>query len=294
MKKTTTGRQLVTAAAAAVAIAAWSLSAAPDGPGPRPTTASAVALMPEVARHDLVAKEGPKPALSAAEKAEAEGRAAREREARRVEREREAVAALRIVARVQELLQESAVIDTDGDSLGEHGYLGELMGITPVRKSSSDDLSRPVLAGDLLDPPFLANDFGVLTIVGAHAAVRRGAYYLQVHLPDRAQEPPIGAVTEAPGGGVERVLPGGFAEVAWCCYAWPADTSDGPLGTFFVNQAGVVLVCDGMQSPYAGNVAPRFDAALSDALPGDLLQPLGLAAEGRRANDGLVWTEVRY
>ena len=39
-----------------------------------------------------------------------------------------------------------------------------------------------------------------------------------------------------------------------------------------------------------GANAPRFDAALSCALAGDMRQPLGLASLGNGANDGSAWT----
>lgn len=314
MRNLPTGAMLVATAAAAAAIVNWTMqpqpSALDDSGRPRGVTSGSVALAPEVLRQEVPVRgevraleAAPRPTVVArtlaprpaktrdsAPSAEATGAAARA--ALTAELERDAIAALRAITRGQQQLQASHVIDTDGDGSGEYGYLGEVIGVSPLRKFVPGEGARSGRPGEVLDPPFLSIDFGVLSIVGAHGALKRGAYYFQVHLPDAATESPVGALAEAAGGGADLVLPGAYAEVLWCCYAWPAETSAVPLRTFFVNHEGDVIVCDETQNGYAGSNVPRFDAALSNAVAGDMRQPLGLASLGNRSNDGFGWSLV--
>jgi hypothetical protein len=320
MRNLPTGAMLVATAAAAAAIANWALRHEPsalDGSGrTQAETSGSVALAPEVLRQEAIVRRevvpleaaprttglartrDPRPATSREDVASADADEAREaaeaaeRAARTAELEREAIAALRAIVRGQQQLQASSVIDTDGDGAGEYGYLGEVMGVSPMRKFVPGEGARAGRPGEVLNPPFLSKDFGVLSIVGAHGVLKRSAYYFQVHLPDAATESPVGALTEAAGGGADVVLPGAYAELLWGCYAWPAEASDLPLRTFFVNHEGDVLACDEMRSGYAGSNGPRFDAALSNAVAGDMRQPLGLASLGNHANDGFGWSVV--
>lgn len=310
MRNLPTGAMLVATAAAAAAIVNWAMQHQPSAlHRVQGETSGSVALAPEVLRQDVrvptevAPRAAVPPTKSVARKVEprpakahdapsAEAIEAASRAARSIELEREAIASLRAIARGQAQLQASHVIDTDGDGSGEFGFLGEIMGVSPMRKFVPGEGARPGVPGEVLDPPFLSADFGVFSIVGAHGVLKRGAYYFQVHLPDAATESPVGALAEAAGGGAELVLPGAYAEVLWCCYAWPAETSDVPLRTFFVNHEGDVIVCEEAQNGYAGTNVPRFDAALSSTLAGDMRQPLGLSSLGKRANDGFVWSVV--
>jgi len=210
------------------------------------------------------------------------------------ERERAAVATLRSVCSAQQQLQASVRIDTDGDGGGEYGYFAELAGTATVLRKHDAELGAILVpVGDALRPAFLAEAFGALESFGGQGVVRRAGYFFQIYLPAAPNEATVAGLAEASTGGPGQVLPDAkLAEVIWCAYAWPAEASDVPMRTFFMNQEGDVISCGGAEgnpAPYAGARSPRFDAALSRAVPRDMNQPLGLAALGNAANDGELW-----
>jgi hypothetical protein len=240
----------VAALAVSVAFPALLPARAPDSP---PRVSRTVEVVREPAeRVSLVVPPSP-PASVAPTRGEAEGRAepgaagtepgggSPRKDARA--QEIAAVATVRNLCSAQAQFQASARADEDEDGIGEYGSLAELSGALGVRDG------RP------LNPPVLSSAFRVVK----RGRVERNGYCYRIYLPGPAGQP----LGERPDGGIgPRETDVNLAETAWCCYAWPVE-GDGP--TFFMNQAGDILVCP--KGGYSGDREPAAEAAFRRDTP---------------------------
>jgi hypothetical protein len=158
----------------------------------------------------------------------------------------------------------------------------------------------PVIGATRLVPTHLPTPFGrVEADAGGEGCVERQGYLYKIFLPNANVDAgvPTGAYPEAATGGTNPALLGtwgsGNCETMWCVYAWPVTPGQTGTRAFFLNHEGDVIAHDNKNSAYAGLIrTPTFDAALSNATPGDFDQPLGLAKMGNIANDGNLWVVV--
>ncbi len=180
-----------------------------------------------------------------------------------------AIATLKNLRSAQLQFRAAAVVDDDGDGVGEFGYLAELAG-------ASHEAT--------LDPPMLSPAFGAVT----SGRVRRSGYVFQVFLRG------AGGVwlPEAPEGGRgPQPVDADAAEVCWLAYAWPQHARAAHQQdhrTFLIDADGTLLSTVGRSERYRGDFGPpaglagyRFDGAR-----------WALAVDGPDAR-GNVWTQVR-
>jgi hypothetical protein len=192
--------------------------------------------------------------------------------------ENAAIATLRHLASAQAQFEVLALVDADGDGIGEYGFAGELCGARPVRGS-----------GQRMEPPVLSQAMAPSDDGQGRGVVVRSGYAFQVWL-GRSQGRGVVGVAEPMGRQASALGPtADAAEVLWCCYAWPLDPGTTGNRSFFINQEGDVLVLSEAGRygglPRDGGSAPHFDSAYARA--GDLSAPLALGGPG---TDGAVWT----
>jgi prepilin-type N-terminal cleavage/methylation domain-containing protein len=213
--------------------------------------------------------------------------------------ENAAIATLRSIAAAQQQVNSSSSVDTDGDGGGEYCYIGELAGTAPVRALDLATLV-PVIGATRLVPTHMPTPFGdIQADVAGHGCVERQGYLYKIFLPDANVDAalPTGGYAEAAAGGTDparlAAWGSGNCEVMWCVYAWPVRPGQTGTRAFFLNQEGDIIAHDNKGGAYTGLLStPAFDAALSDVVPGDFDQPLGLATLGNTANDGNLWVLV--
>ncbi len=210
--------------------------------------------------------------------------------------ENAAIATLRSIAAAQQQLQASSAIDTDADGGGEYGFFGELAGADPVRVYNGGAPAVGTAVADVLDPTYLPVQFGNVVDSGAGGAVERQGYYFQMYLPEAGLSPIAGIPEDAAGG--NNTLPDpDNAELIWCCYAWPVQTTKTGNRAFFINEQGDVM---GTQNRLGGSGVgtvydaftdrPEADAAFT--VDDDIGSDPALAQMGLTAQDGNVWTPV--
>lgn len=164
-----------------------------------------------------------------------------------------AIATLRSIARAQERFCGLAVVDRDGDGVGETGTLRELSaGVVPRGAHAA------------VHPPLLSSAFQTADTTGT---IQRSGYRIRMLLPTGdGHWSPSGADADHDG-----------AEGRFVCLAWPRTRDEHARRTFAVDQTGTVLACD--VERFAGGVGPE-----PDALP----FRDGVLVEGR-GSDGVVW-----
>jgi prepilin-type N-terminal cleavage/methylation domain-containing protein len=182
-----------------------------------------------------------------------------------------AIATLRNIISAQSQFETQAVVDTDGDGIGEYGWFTEMAGTAVPRGGVA-----------VLIPPVLSSALGTL---GANAEINRSGFFFQMFLPD------------VNGAGLTETA--GFAnpdpnvcETAWICYAWPADRQTTGNRSFVVNQTGDVLQTNNQTAPHDGAISPpAYNAALDPAVLGgtDMRGALAIGVAGMDTN---VWTVV--
>lgn len=182
-----------------------------------------------------------------------------------------AIATLRNIISAQSQFETQAVVDTDGDGIGEYGWFTEMAGTAIPRGGVA-----------VLIPPVLSSALGTL---GVNAEINRSGFFFQMFLPD------------VNGAGLTETA--GFAnpdpnvcETAWICYAWPADRQTTGNRAFVVNQTGDVLQTNNQTAPHDGAITPpAYNAALDPAVLGgnDMRGALAIGVAGMDTN---VWTVV--
>ncbi len=191
--------------------------------------------------------------------------------------ENAAIETLLAIASAQLQAHASAVIDTDGDTVGEYAYLGEMAGTAPLRAGT-----------DFMVPALLVSSFGVVTPAGI---ATRSGYHFRVFLPDAAVGGKSPGLPEASGLNPDPDA----AEVLWCAFAWPVEAGTTGTRAFFINQDDDLLETPNADHAYNGeDRAPAFDAALSSEYPRDMDSVVPLASLGQSSNDGRPWSSVGY
>ena len=183
-----------------------------------------------------------------------------------------AIATRRNIIASQSQFQTQAVVDTDGDGIGEYGWFTEMAGIVTPRGGVAP-LVPPVLSAALgpLQPP--TNDF-----------INRSGFFFQMFLPDNAG---VGQPETNFAGPDPNVC-----ETCWICYAWPADFHTTGNRSFVTNQTGDLLQTHEAVLGYNGTTTrPAYSAAL-DPVTNPGLDMRGTLAVGIPGSDGNTWTVV--
>ncbi len=212
--------------------------------------------------------------------------------------ENAAIATLRSIAAAQQQFQASSAIDTDGDGGGEYGFFGEIAGAVPMRIFNGVGPAAGI-AGDELDPPFLASAFGNVVAGGVDGIVERQGYIFKIYLPGLTGALGTPGLGEAPAGGTKVADIATWAsannEIMWCAYAWPVDADKTGNSTFFINQEGDLACYDNRDQDYEGMAilaSPTFGAAYDNAVANSMEESVAYAIMGFIANDANIWTQV--
>jgi len=164
-----------------------------------------------------------------------------------------AIATLRGIAHAEARFCGLAVVDRDGDGVGETGTLRELAaGVVPRGAHAA------------IHPPLLSSAFRDADATGT---VQRSGYRIRLLLPT-SDGRWSAAGTDADRDG---------AEGRFVCVAWPRTRDEHARRTFAVDQTGTVFACD--EERFVGAAGPD-----PDALP----FRDGVLVEGPGA-DGAVW-----
>ena len=187
-----------------------------------------------------------------------------------------AISTLKSIASSQAQCQTSAIIDTNGNGLGEFGFLADLAGATDVRNNESGGIGS-----ERLRPPFLSAAFG--NVQGSQSL--RSGYIFQLFLPDAAALP----TAEASNGGASGVsISGHFSELLWAAYAWPSTHSSSGRRAFFVNQVGEILGCGNSIALYQGTTTTPSGTAAAIASAGSPTMASTIAVNST-GTDGEFW-----
>lgn len=199
------------------------------------------------------------------------------------ESEDRAIRTLRVIALAQEQLRESRSIDTNGDGIGEFGYLGELTGSSPLRSAPD---------GSFVDVSelnaFLPEEFASIVSTSAGGACEVNGYLFSVYLPATPRHSgEVEGLPEALHGGSGQAMPdANQSATRWCAYAWPSTETSPPRRALFLDAGGNALSTPNHPDAPAAYIgaarAPRWDAAFQR---GDMSGPVG----GETA-DGNTWT----
>lgn len=184
---------------------------------------------------------------------------------RAVANERAVIATLRTLTTAQTQCRGQAVLDLDGDGLGEALGLGELAGTEFLRSGDGR-----------LVPSSLSAGVGSLDPLGySHCK----GYLLALYLPDAAGAGVLGTSTNA------GLVDANNAEVAWTCLAWPVTRGNTGGATYFLNQTGEILIAttanyDGLtRVPLAGS---GLVGVAATQIVGGMLAANTVGADGNR------------
>jgi prepilin-type N-terminal cleavage/methylation domain-containing protein len=199
-----------------------------------------------------------------------------------------AISSLRSLYTAQSQAIASSSIDTDGDGASEFCYLAELAGKAPARISAAGSPAAGTPGVDELRPSSLVASMGNVT----GSVVTRSGYIFQMWLPAAAVGGAVAGIAEdATGGKLGAPFPDSDnGEAFWCAYAWPLRRGTSGNSTFFINQAGQMLMTDA-RGPvgYTGLASgPAFDAAFTK--PADMSSATALNGPGA---DGKTWVLCR-
>lgn len=183
------------------------------------------------------------------------------------------IATLRDLAAAQHRFREACVLDTDGDGLGEFGFLGELAGSCRLRADAFGNLSSQAL----LDPE-LPLDFA--SISQRTATVHN--YHVQVLLPAAGG----GWVEESrDGGGAKCRIAADLAEQVFVAIAWPTHQTTSKRALYLTHQGQVLADVGQADQPELRGMKKR--PSLTDDLPTHMTD--GVTALTRK---GRVWVVV--
>lgn len=208
---------------------------------------------------------------------------------------------LRSLTTAQEQFKQQALVDQDGDGEGEYGWLGEILGTTPLRGHPEKKWDGGLA---FLHRHAWETKNGLLTAHG---------YHFLVYLPTadgRAR-----AETDAQAGQASPAH-ADHQELGWICYATPEEPKKSGEHTFvtwgglasprsgeryiatrtrdaYTTTNGEVYATRGPTKSYSGrDRLPAAEAALyveGGANPSNLDAPVGLRALGLSASDGNLW-----
>lgn len=189
---------------------------------------------------------------------------------RSIANERAVISTLRTISTAQSQCWSQRVVDTDSDGCGEALSLGELSGVVGLRNGALK-----------LTPPSLPGSLGTANATGQ--ATAKG-YLIALYLPNAAGQGLLG--TPANLASVSADL----AETAWTCVAWPLTHGNTGSATFFVNQAGEIVVS--RLATYSGTSSvPPAGAALV-GVASNIIVGGDLACDAVGA-DGNLWNTLR-
>ncbi len=202
--------------------------------------------------------------------------------ARLAANESNAISTLRNLVSAQAQFQQSGSIDADQDGTGEYGFFGDLAGAYTL-----DSHGGPANA-NTLQPPVLPASF---RSPAASGVLTRGGYCFLVYLPNAAGQ---GQTEDGVGNALLAVADADNCELAWACYAWPANLGNTGNRAFFVNQQGEILfsATAAQANNYDGAAnAPSAEAAFAaGTAAGDIMQQID---PGNAAADGAVWVTLQ-
>lgn len=210
------------------------------------------------------------------------------------ENEAVAVRILRAIHRAQESAKAKALVDANGNGVGEYMTLAELTGYAEGRLKAK------------LRPPMLPISFAPRATAGDLAM---NGYRVRVFFPARddirivpvarhrepggregfhtGQEEFLPPYTTAPAADSSNLDPA-EAERRWWAYAWPEELEVTGRRAFYVDQDGAVWATDATAGAYEGtHAAPPADAAF--ATPG---RYPGAVSPALESADGHRWTQV--
>jgi hypothetical protein len=173
-----------------------------------------------------------------------------------LEEERTAVRWLQTIADAQQRIQADGTLDTDGDGIGEHAFLGELGGGSRLRIDADGAVSYQTIETPLLPLAFARVQNRCVTI---------GGYHFQVLLPATGADGAPGWVEEnEDGGGAGIVVNVDDAERRFCAFAWPAATSPATHTLFLDPARGVWCAprADGTAAHRGGERRPAVTGSL--------------------------------
>lgn len=174
---------------------------------------------------------------------------------------------LRIVSSGNTTIRSQVSIDTDGNGVGEFGWLGELAGVVPVRTQT-----------EKIHPTALSQHLGE---VNANGMLSRNGYYFMLYLPDSTGNGL--AETAANTGSIDGLMATNF----FTFVAWPQTYGQSGQRTFFVNQMGeIITTVDPNYSGFSGVPAPN--CALI-GMSGNEINSNVIASTGQIATDGNRW-----
>jgi prepilin-type N-terminal cleavage/methylation domain-containing protein len=189
---------------------------------------------------------------------------------RAVANERALIATLRTLTTAQTQCRSQAVLDIDGDGLGEALGLGELAGTEFLRSGTGK-----------LVPASLSASLGTLDTLGY---VRTKGYLIALYLPDAAGAGVLATPTNA--GAIDP----NQAEVAWSCLAWPLTRGTTGTASYFLNQTGEILVTTEANYDGLANI-PLPGSGLVGVPPTDIVG--GMLASNTVGADGNRWRAVQ-
>jgi len=184
-----------------------------------------------------------------------------------------AIATLRNIVSAQSQFQSTAVVDVDGDGIGEHGWLTEMAGCCGLRSAKGP------IEGELLDPAVLSGSLGIIE----GGVANKCGYIFAMYLPGRDGD---GPVSERSDGGSPGGESADAAETSWCCYAWPQTFASTGRRAFFVSGDGDVLESPNEMGMYSGR--SKRPAGLA-AYPVDTNAMTDRVVPGTQARDGQTW-----
>ncbi len=187
-----------------------------------------------------------------------------------------AIATMGKIHAAQAQFQMSAVIDVDGDGVGEFGYFRELSGKTGLR---TDEQGTP---GELIAEPLLPEEFKGATGADINRVTISG-YEFYIYLP---RENGHGTENPATGGFTHDHVDTDLAETTWCAYAVPVEYGGSGSRLFFVNQKGDLTSKD--DADWHAN----WCGGQALALGGHWNSMTGAVAIGTKGRDHQVWTRV--
>ncbi|MGE0192023.1 MAG: type IV pilin protein [Planctomycetota bacterium] len=200
-----------------------------------------------------------------------------------------AIDALRLVAQAQTQFQARAIVDRDGDGIGEFGGFMELAGMRGPRGPVGAPARPP------MSPPILTSG-SFQTVHAPWGHVERNGYLFQMYLPQ-----PDGRRYPERVGQFHDIVDMDLAEVTWCCYAWPRVYSQSGRRTFCVNQTGTIVMADA--DDYSGSAGgdnrPEWSGAVLGAAFDATNEPkharaiTGRLAIGKVGYDGHLWHQVK-
>jgi hypothetical protein len=200
-----------------------------------------------------------------------------------------AISTLRSIAVGEAQIRARGVIDTNGDGVGEYGYLAELAGTKARRVSAQGVPAAGSNFTDRIERPVLRGTLGKLDFSSAEFA----GYRFELWLPGPTINHAVEGVREDnTGGKLAAPFPNprngaGF----WCCYAWPVRVGETGKRAFFVNQEGLILdSANDSATPLSGvEFVPWYGEAFIDPLDMSSALRIGPPAGGAYQT---IWTPV--